>query len=401
MQYTILGFQNDVSKPFITARSILKYLVRNGASSIGEIALDCNLSAPTIAKIMEDLITSGFVRDLGPRHKDGGRMPNMYDLQPGLGYFAGVEVNNALIRLGVINFSGELVYSKENTAFDLDENVSEKQLADAIKAAFEDCPVKMKEIIACTISVPGRINIHTQECLDYFRSADGNIVDILSKELGVMVFIDNDSRVMCYGEYIHSKLSRHSEVLFINMGWGLGMGMIIDGKLYYGGTGFSGEFGHVTMFDNEVFCRCGKKGCMETEASGWAALRLLKAKHEAGARSVLSPKIENKERISAEDMVEAVISGDMLMIEIVEEMGASLGRGIAAMVNIFNPQLVIIGGVMSETGEHLLMSTVSSIRKYSISRVNRETECILGKTGRLSTILGACYISRDRSLGII
>ena len=401
MQYTISGFQDEGSRQLLSARNILNVLIKKGASPIGEIASECNLSAPTVTKITEDLIKDGFVRNLGPRHKKGGRMPEMFDLNPSLGYFAGVEVNNALMRLGIINFSGDLIYSKEDIDFDLNEGITAEQLAGAIKAAIGGGPVPPEKILSCTISVPGRVNVHTGECLDYFRSSGGNTADVLGRELGTKVFIDNDSRVMCYGEYIHGRLNDQSDVLFINMGWGLGMGMILDGKLYYGGTGFSGELGHVAMFDNEVFCRCGKKGCMETQASGWAALRLLKAKHGAGARSILSPKIESGEKISAEDMVEAVASGDMLMIEIIEEMGASLGRGIAAMVNIFNPQLVILGGAMSETGDHLLMSTLSSVRKYSISRVNRETQCVLGTTGRSAAILGACYIARDRSLGIM
>lgn len=401
MLYTISDFQKTSDKHIQNARNILKVMINKGHVSLGDIAHECGLSVPTTTKIVEELVRDRFVRDLGARHKAGGRMPNMFDLNPSLGYFAGVEINNSLMRLGIIRFDGELAYSKEDIVFDLTEDVSVQELAAAIREAVKDSPIDASSIMVYTISIPGRVNTHTMECLDYFRASGSDTARLLEEALGAKVYLDNDSRVMCYGEYIHSHLSDYRNVLYINLGWGLGMGMILDGHLFYGGTGFSGELGHVTMFDNEVFCRCGKKGCMETEVSGWAALRLLKAKHFAGARSILSPRIEASEKISAEAMVEAVKSGDMLMIEIIEEMGANLGRGIAAMVNVLNPQLVVFGGVISEAGDHLLMSTVSSLRKNSISRVNRETTCILGKTGRLVTVLGASYIARDRSLGIM
>lgn len=401
MLYTISDFQKSGEKQVSNARNILSVIVNKGPISVGDISKECGLSVPTATKVIDELVRDRFVRDLGARHKAGGRMPNMFDLNPSLGYFAGVEINNALMRLGIIRFDGELAYSKEDIDFDLTDDSSAGELAAAIRKAVSESPIESSAIKAYTISIPGRVNINTMECLDYFRSTGSDTAAVLEEALKAKVYLDNDSRVMCYGEYIHSRLSDFRNILYINLGWGLGMGMILNGKLFYGGTGFSGELGHVTMFDNEVFCRCGKKGCMETEASGWAALRLLKAKHFAGARSILSSKIESAEKISAEAMVEAVNSGDMLMIEIVEEMGANLGRGIAAMVNVLNPQLVVFGGVLSEAGDHLLMSTISSIRKNSISRVNRETTCVLGKTGRLTTVLGACYLARDRSLGFM
>ena len=103
----------------------------------------------------------------------------------------------------------------------------------------------------------------------------------------------------------------YNEVFFININWGVGMGMIINGSPYYGANGLAGEFGHVTFFENEIFCRCGKKGCIETEASGSAMHRLLLAKHNAGARSILSPTIEDGETITTKDLVQAAGYGHL------------------------------------------------------------------------------------------
>ena len=103
---------------------------------------------------------------------------------------------------------------------------------------------------------------------------------------------------MTYGEYMKGVVQGEKNILFVNMAWGLGVGIIIDGNLYYGKSGFSGEFGHFCMFENEVLCHCGKKGCLETEASGSAFHRILMERHREGSNTILAQKLDSGEDIS-------------------------------------------------------------------------------------------------------
>lgn len=380
--------------------SILRTLIQEEEASAGRISEILNLSIPTVTKALDSLIERGFVLNIGKKHIEGGRMPVIFSPNPSSAYFMGVEVRRHFVEVGIADFSGNIVHRSGLIPFMLEDDDSFEKLCGILEKQFNGSNYKDK-LVACALSIPGRINTYTGESFNYFRSNGRSLTEILEEKFNIKVYVDNDSRIMCYGEYICSHLSNYKNILYINLNWGLGMGMILDGKLYYGATGLSGELGHITMFDNEIFCRCGKKGCIETEASGFAAQRLLLSKHKAGAQSILSAKINSNETLTLDDFVAAVLDGDMTMIEIIEEIGTQLGKGIAAMINIFNPQMVVLGGELSKTGEYLRMATVSSVRKYSLNIVNRDTTIDLSRSSSDINLLGSCFIARDKSLGIL
>lgn len=129
-------------------------------------------------------------------------------------------------------------------------------------------------------------------------------------------------------------------------------------------------------------------------------LRLLKTKNQAGARSLLSPMIERGERPKLKDFVEAIKSEDMLIIEIMEEVGTQLGKGIAAMINVFNPNLVILGGMLVDVKDYVQLPVMSSVRKYSLNVASRDTKIVVGNV-RDPEITGGCYIARNKTIGIL
>lgn len=381
---------------------ILRIFATNGNASISEISKETNLSAPTTTKFISELIEKGYLIDHGKQETSGGRKPNIYGLNPDSGYFVGVDIRKHSIYIGIIDFYGEVVYMEENDKFNLED--TEKildQIYQLTTQAVEKSAIAYSKIIAFSFNISGRVNHNTGVSYNYFFKKERPLAQIFEEKLERKVFIENDSRAMCYGEYIKGVGAGTKNSLFINMSWGLGAGMIIDGHLYYGTSGFSGEFGHMPFFENEIFCHCGKKGCTETEASGSAMHRLLLAKQQAGARSILSPLIERNETIRTHDMVQATLEEDMLMIEIVEEIGSKLGKGIAGLINIFNPEMVIIGGSVADVGDYLLLPIKSSIRKYSLNLVSQDTSIKLSSLGNSAGVIGACFIARNRILGLL
>lgn len=210
--------------------------------------------------------------------------------------------------------------------------------------------------------------------------------------------VDNDTRAMTYGEYMQGCVKGEKDILFINISWGLGIGIIIDGKIYTGKSGFSGEFGHVSVFDNEVICHCGKKGCLETEASGSALYRILLERIKNGENSILSGRIDNSENpLTLDEIINAVYKEeDLLCIEIVEEIGQKLGKQVAGLINIFNPGLVIIGGTLSLTGDYITQPIKTAVRKYSLNLVNKDSAIVTSKLKDKAGIIGACMLARSR-----
>lgn len=206
---------------------------------------------------------------------------------------------------------------------------------------------------------------------------------------------------MTYGEYICGVANNEEDMLFINVAWGLGMGMITDGKLSYGKSGFSGEIGHFPLLDNDQMCHCGKIGCLETGASGSAIYRIFTEKLNEGRASTLAERYNKGEEITLDDILNAANEEDVLAIEVVEEIGTVLGRAIAGLINIFNPELVVIGGTVSKVKEYLLLPIRSAIQKHSLNMVNKDTTIKLSKLGEKAGPVGACMLSRSKLLGLI
>lgn len=154
------------------------------------------------------------------------------------------------------------------------------------------------------------------------------------------------------------------------------------------------------FFDNNIICGCGKKGCLETEISGQALVRKVKEKLAGGATSILSKKYKNIESLKLEDLIEAARQEDVLVIELLSEMGEMLGRALSVLINIFNPELVILGGTLSETGEYLRLPTKSAMNKFSLSLVNNDTQLKVSKLGEKAGVVGACLIARRKVMAV-
>lgn len=402
MNHNLLFDVEECSKSALVKKSILNYYINNGNATLVELAKEFDLSIPTITKLINELKQDKFIINCGKIESSRGRSPHVFGLNPNSGYFLGVDFNRVGINIGVINFKGEMINLSENIPFKIENTVeSLNQLCDLILNYIVSLSIEREKILNINLNISGRVNPHTgySYSIFYFEK-EHPLTETLSEKLGFNVTIDNDTRAMTYGEYMRGNVNNEKNILFVNAGWGIGIGIIIDGKLYNGKSGFSGEFGHVSTFDNEIMCHCGKKGCLETEASGVAAHRILMDRCRNGENSILSKFINQGDQITINDIIQAVNKDDMLSIEIIEEVGNKLGKSIAGLINIFNPDLVIIGGILSQTGDYLMLPIKSAIRKHSLNLVNNDSQIVLSKLKEKAGVIGACMMSRSRVLDI-
>ena len=253
------------------------------------------------------------------------------------------------------------------------------------------------KILNINVNLSGRVNPDLGYSYSIFNFDERPLTDVISEKVGgYRVSIDNDTRAMIYGEYMQGVVKGEKNIIFINVSWGLGMGIIIDGKIYKGKSGFSGEFGHNFGYENEIICHCGKKGCIETEVSGAALHRILLEHINNGENSIISNTKKNLEDLTLDDIIDAVNKEDLLCIELVEEIGVKLGRHVAGLINIFNPELVIIGGALSRTGDYLTQPITTAIRKYTLNLMNRDSVIVESKLKERAGIIGACMLSRSK-----
>ena len=389
------------NKSSLLKKRIITFYIYNGNSTITELAKVLDLSIPTVTKLVEEMCQMGLVNSSGKLETSGGRHPLLYGLNPDACYFIGVDIRRYALNIGLINFTGELIEKQSFTDFAFENTMSGlDRLCDKIRTFIDSLIVDKSKILNICVNVSGRVNPESGYSYSWFNFGEIPLSQLMTDKVGFPVSIDNDTRAMTYGEYLRGNLSDKKNLLFINMSWGLGVGIIINGKIYSGMSGFAGEFGHIPVFDNGVICHCGKKGCLETEASGCAIYRHLVERVKAGEKSILSERIENNEYITLEMIIDAINREDSLCIELLEEAGYELGKHIAGLMNLFNPEMVIIGGVLSSVEDYLTLPIKTAIKRHSLNMVNKDTLVKISSLRERAGMIGACMLARSRVLDI-
>jgi len=383
-------------------KDLVKTLTIGGENTIPNLSKETGYSIPTITKLIGELLEEGIIHDFGKIDTTGGRRPSIYGINPSAFYYLGVEVLRTAVTIGLQSADNKNVKISENIQYSLENNrESLDKLCDIINIFIDNSGVSRQNIIGACINLTGRINSREGFSYSYFYFEEKPLSSIIESKIQVKTYLENDSRAMTYGEYNCGVVKNEQEVLFVNISWGLGMGIICKGGLYYGKSGYSGEFGHAPLFNNDILCQCGKKGCLETEVSGWALERKIKDKLHSGATSVLS-KINDIDSITVDQIIQAVSEQeDVLAIEVIEEMGEKLGRYLAMLVNIFNPELVIIGGTLAAVSDYLELPIQTALKRYSLNLVNQDVRFKTSKLEEKAGVAGACYIVRDKFFGLI
>lgn len=398
MAQNLLRAIDNGSKNALLKKRIINHFIYNGNSTISELSRSLDISIPTVTKLIDEMCDSKIVLAHGKLETSEGRHPNLYGLNPDSGYFMGVDINLGTISIGLMNFNGEIVEQSMNIKSDITNSAEGiTRLCRVIEEFIDSLDVDRNSILNINVNISGRVNPDAGYSYSWFNVGEEPVSQTLSRNLGMSVSIDNDSRAMTYGEYLCGNINNRSNVLFINLSWGLGLGIIIDGQTYKGNSGFAGELGHYPCYDNEVICHCGKKGCLETEASGLAIHRKLVERVRRGESTILSDAIKkDPASVTLYDIIDAINHEDVLCIDLLEEIGHNLGKHIAGLINIFNPEEVVIGGVLSQTGDYILQPIRTSVRKHSLNMVNRDTTISVSHLREKAGMIGACMLARTR-----
>ena len=389
----------DGSGTGVIKHRLLHYCMMHGSQMIPNLAAATGYSAPTVTKYLNELKHDGFMIEHGKVTATRGRKPSLYGVNPDACCFIGVDIMQYMCCIAQMNLMGEIVCHKKVRNFDSENTPSAlDNMCNEILHFIDEEGIDRNSIMMVNVNISGRVNSKSgySHSIFNFENNDAPLADILSEKTGCRVMIGNDTRAMTYGEYVAGEIRGYHQVLFVNASWGIGLGIIMDGKLYYGKEGYSGDFGHMKVYNNEVMCHCGKKGCLETEISGRAIHRKLLERIHAGESSILAPMVHGRETIILADIMKAADRGDMLCIELIEQMGAELGLQLANLINIFNPEIVIIGGAFAHAGDYFLSPIQHAIRKYSLKLMSRDVVITLSSLLDDAGVIGACMIARNR-----
>ncbi len=383
-------------------RQIINFINIGGSSTITDLSLKLGSSIPKTTSLVNELMEDGLLEEHGKIDSTGGRRASVFGLVASSGFFLGVDVHRYHINIGLIDFRKDLVKMDENLPFLLTNTPeSYKELVRIVDDFVKSLGVERTQILAACFNLSGRVNTENGYSFSFFHFQEAPLSESLSRDMGIRCFVENDSRAMAFGEFFGGKPFEVNNALFLNMDYGLGLGIFADGKMYYGKSGFSGEIGHVPMFQNEIICHCGKKGCLETEASGWALVEMFREKIRQGVSSAVMKKCPDLEKVKLEDIVNGALMDDVLCIELISDLGEKLGRALAFLINVFNPEWVILGGTLSKTGDYIRLPMRSAINKYSLGLVNNDTQLRLSKIGVSAGVIGGALLARHRLMQTI
>ena len=400
MKSDLLKYIRKINAKPSVQRRLLEQFVSDGASTIPEISKAIGVSLPTATTALNELIEAGLVREIGKRDNSSGRIPMVYDLVPTAGYFVGVNPEMDCLTLAASDFCGNLITEKISIPY-LYENTPKnlELLCGIINDFVASLPFGKEEILMVCVNFAERVCPFDGRAYNMFTFLKESLVTKLTELIQLPVCIENDTRSMAFAEFSKGCCKGLKNVIFVNICWGLGIGIIIDGKLYYGKSGYSGEFGHMTAYNNNIICHCGKIGCIETEVSGRALKRKLTQKILDGKVSILSDKVLNKkEELSLRDILDAIAKEDVLCVATLQQIADELGKQLAGIINIFNPEMLVVGGEMSVAGDYLTLPVNMGIKKYSLNIMNEDSLIATSELKGLAGITGACLMARYRLL---
>lgn len=385
----------------IIKRNIIAYMAINGDSTLSELTRELHISVPTMTKLVQELVDDHIVLDLGKVETPGGRRPNVFGLANSAIYFAGINVARDNISYVITDLQNNIIKEYTDETFELvDRPQCLERICQGIESFIAECGVDRDKILGVGVSIVGRVNPETGRSYKYFTSWEEPLRDIISSRIGIRVLLENDTRARCFAEYNNGKVKNESNVIYLHMGRGVAIGIVIDGKLYYGKNGFAGEFGHIPFFDNEIICACGKKGCLETEVSGIAVEEKLVQLIKNGVNTRLREKYDRGESIHINDIIEAARNDDNLAIELIEEVGEKVGKAVAFLINTFNPETVIVGGNLALAEEYLMLPLKSSTNKYSLNLVYKDTKFRVSKMTDSANAWGVAMLIRNKIIGL-
>lgn len=380
--------------------ALLNLLIEHGGQTIAELSSSLGVSVPYTTKTLNELIEDGLIEVTGKKDNYSKRAPKIYDLIATSGYFLGIDTGKQSLTFGICDFCGNMVAEPELIHFDYQDTPEcFDRFINLINEYIQRSGIARSQIKKACMSIGGRVNPEIGCAYNYFTCTEMPLAEALTERLDLPFCIDNDTRCMTYGEYLKGVCKGLKNIIFVNVSWGIGIGIIFNGKLYLGKSGFSGEIGHMHIYNNDIICHCGKTGCMETETSGSALLRKMKEALENGRTSVLSDKVKNQhQELTLQDILDAIKKEDVLSIETLQKVAVELGTNLAGIINIFNPEMLVIGGDLSVTGAYLTQPICMGIKKFSLNMVNEDSQVAASTLKEHAGLIGACLMARSKYL---
>jgi N-acetylglucosamine repressor len=365
---------------------VLKTFFDHDTISRAEIARITYLTRTTVSNNVSTLLSEGLVEEVGLGESLGGKAPVLLSLIADSRYLIGVDLEQDKFVGAIVNLRGEI---KEKITTPTNQSDGQEAINLIYQLLDQLLATNWTPIIGIGVGAPGLMNLKEGIVVKAVNLDWENfpLANLLYLRYKLPVSVLNDSQAAAIGEYVYGEGHEPNEnLIVVNVKEGTSAGILIEGKLFQGDGGGAGEIGHVVVQKDGIFCRCGKRGCLETIASIRAIIQRAKILAPEAKSSVLS---KQSEEITLDTIKDAFLADDALAKEIVFEAGHYLGASIANLIGILNIQKIVITGEMTRFGDAWLQSVQSSMLQSSFNNLAQDTSIELGKIALQGCVLGA------------
>lgn len=374
--------------------NILKELYFEENLSCADLSVIIDKSFPITAKLIEELVAENLVIETGLAPSTGGRRPLAYALQKNVMYLVSVAMDQFVTKIAIMDMQNNFVSPIEKIVLPLPDNPHALQvLKDKIAFVINSSGIPKEKFVGIGIGMPGFVNVKKGINYSFLQLPNNkSITKNIAEEIGIPVFIDNDSSLIALAELRFGAAKAEKNAMVVNIGWGIGLGLILNGELFRGHEGFAGEFSHIPLFLNGKLCSCGKAGCLETETSLLLIIERAREGIMSGRLSRLSSLPADDLELACDALIKAVKEGDQFAIELFSKAGYNIGKGVAVLIHILNPKIIILSGRGSSAGQIWQAPIQQSLNEHCIHRLYQSTTIEISTLGMQAELIGAAAL---------
>ena len=367
----------------------------------GDLVSYTDHSRTKVTSSIDSLLQKQFIVENHSTEYTGGRRSKSFSLNGNLGFVAGVDIGATSVDLVVADFSRKVISRLSEPAFVREGPIKVLgRVCSLLEEMMREKGLNTENLRGIGIGIPGPVDFSNGTVVSPPIMPGWDRYPIIQTVQQwfptANVVVDNDVNVMALGE-MHQGAGRGvSNLIFVKIGTGIGAGIICEGKIYRGANGCAGDIGHISVNKSGPLCHCGNKGCLEALAGGPAIADRALMAAQAGKSPILLRHYEkNGGKLHSEDVGAAAREGDTLSIEVIRESGQMVGDVLASLVNFFNPEMIVIGGGVSNLGNLLLSSIRQTVLSRSLPLATRNLDIVFSSAAKDAGIIGAVNLAMD------
>jgi glucokinase-like ROK family protein len=382
-------------------RAVLLGLLYNAPTSRTQLARDTSLSTTTITNLVDELMELGIVQQGGPMTIEGkrrvGRPRKSLSLVPDAHHALGIHLGAGRYRVGLANLKGEIVYERAGTFSRNDPRVVLESILSVTEEAMAASGVDREQIIGIGLGAAGLVD-HQRGVITFSPNLGWRNVpvgDFFSEHLGLPTVVENNVAAMALGESIFGVGRGFRSLIFVYSRMGLGAGIVVDNRILRGNSIAAGEIGHtIMMADGGESCRCGNAGCLETLVSERALIARARELAEERADTSVAQQIHyGSDGLTVDDVFEAARQDDICAETAVEEVSCYFGYALANMINLINPELILLGGMFAQGDDLFIPLLERTIRETAFEALGSHVELRSSGFGAQASIVGAATLA--------